>query len=374
MVNYYEILQIPSDATDAIIKKSFKQLILKHHPDKGGDTDKFHALKDAYETLKDPVKRRNYNITLMGLPLATDTRNGVNNAGNVSNVSNVSNVNLHLISPNIHIDVDLTLEDIVSNKIYVLTPQRIVPCVVCHGTGFSTHHLIDCLLCDGSGKVITIFGEYVWCGHCNGRGVVSCDGRATRKCMTCVGKRYSKKIETHYVPAFHCVMHSLKYPDKKPVMVFYGLGNVLPGKPPGDIVIHFKEIKHELFARDQLNLIYEKYLTLYDALFGLTFDIKIPTPNYTHKTIRITLDAITTLQNTDSSLQGKWFTQVVKGEGLQTPDKTQRGDLVVVFKIIIPDITNTQHKETLKNIFMSTQRRHAKDAPVEHKKLDIHEN
>ena len=157
-------------------------------------------------------------------------------------------------------------------------------------------------------------------------------------------------------------------------MVFYGLGNIVRGRPAGDFIIHFKEAQHNDIKRQQLDLVYEKYLTLYDALFGLTFDIDVPTKNYLYKTIRVSLEPITQL---DSALQGDWFTQVVEGEGLETPDKQQRGDLKIIFKIIVPDIPKQSDRNTLKSLFLSSQRNMpsiGKNGPISKKMLHPNHN
>ncbi len=60
-MNYYDVLGVPTDASEADIKKAFRKLASQHHPDKGGDTDKFQQLQEAYEILSDPDKRHQYD-------------------------------------------------------------------------------------------------------------------------------------------------------------------------------------------------------------------------------------------------------------------------------------------------------------------------
>ena len=65
MINYYEILKVPDFSSFETIKKNYKNLILKSHPDKGGDSDKFKLILEAYELMKDEAKKKEYDNKLM---------------------------------------------------------------------------------------------------------------------------------------------------------------------------------------------------------------------------------------------------------------------------------------------------------------------
>ena len=65
MINYYEILKVPDFSSFEIIKKNYKNLILESHPDKGGDSDKFKLILEAYELMKDEAKKKEYDNKLM---------------------------------------------------------------------------------------------------------------------------------------------------------------------------------------------------------------------------------------------------------------------------------------------------------------------
>ena len=60
-MNYYDVLGVPTDASEDAIKKAFRKLASQHHPDKGGDTTKFQQIQEAYETLSDGNKRQEYD-------------------------------------------------------------------------------------------------------------------------------------------------------------------------------------------------------------------------------------------------------------------------------------------------------------------------
>lgn len=65
MINYYEILQVPNFSNEDTIKSSYKTLMLKHHPDKGGDSTIFQSIKEAYDILKDSDSKKDYDNKLM---------------------------------------------------------------------------------------------------------------------------------------------------------------------------------------------------------------------------------------------------------------------------------------------------------------------
>ena len=65
MINYYEILKVPDYSSYEIIKKNYKNLMLESHPDKGGDSDKFKLIREAYDIMKDEVQKKEYDNKLM---------------------------------------------------------------------------------------------------------------------------------------------------------------------------------------------------------------------------------------------------------------------------------------------------------------------
>ena len=65
MINYYELLQVPNFSNEDTIKSSYKTLMLKHHPDKGGDSSLFQQIKEAYDILKDIESKKDYDNQLM---------------------------------------------------------------------------------------------------------------------------------------------------------------------------------------------------------------------------------------------------------------------------------------------------------------------
>jgi DnaJ family protein A protein 2 len=369
-LNYYEILGISKDASSNDIKKAFKASALTQHPDKGGTVDSFACIQEAYMVLYDPEKRKDYDISHQihinttahhssrsdhmhmypneeeeGLT-STDTDTASSDSPNSPDSPVHQNINYK--SSHIHMTILVTLEDIANRKLFTIQPIRLIPCSICRGSGGVAHKIVDCVLCEGNGVYSTIMGDIMFCGRCRGSGKIVIEA-APISCPKCRGLCYFKKTFTFYVSAYHVVGHSIKYPDKSPVIVFYGQGNHLRNKCCGDLVIHFYEIHNCEYIRSQINISYTKYLTLYDALYGLTFDIT----TIQKKKLRVILDPILNLDD-DKNLEKAWFEQIIPNEGLENPEKNGYGNLNIIFKIIIPNLSNT-NQETLKHIFLSSQ-------------------
>ena len=73
--NLYKELGLKENATQSEIKSSYRRLVKKHHPDTGGEKDKFLAIQDAWETLSDPLKKKQYDLTLFPLQQSSNLRN-----------------------------------------------------------------------------------------------------------------------------------------------------------------------------------------------------------------------------------------------------------------------------------------------------------
>ena len=85
MINYYEILKVPDFSSYEIIKKNYKQLMLESHPDKGGDSDKFKLIREAYDLMKDDVKKKEYDNKLIYFQEMYDRAEEINLQKNVFN-------------------------------------------------------------------------------------------------------------------------------------------------------------------------------------------------------------------------------------------------------------------------------------------------
>ena len=85
MINYYELLKVPDFSTYDTIKKNYKNLMLEYHPDKGGDSEKFKLIREAYDLMKDEIKKKEYDNKLMYFQEIYDRAEEINLEHNVFN-------------------------------------------------------------------------------------------------------------------------------------------------------------------------------------------------------------------------------------------------------------------------------------------------
>lgn len=370
MNNYYEILELPITASIKEIKKAYKKLALKCHPDKGGDTDKFQKIQKAFNVLRDEEKKRLYDVRLN----TTITRNNKlfsheneneesddndsdtkNDSMNDDTKNDNSNDNSKVqkrkkFTANIEMMININLQDIYKHKNFKLNIDRLRCCKVCGGRGYKNFKETNCIVCGGDGIYYSLSNISRWCEHCWGHGKVKIETEQY-ECETCHGKGIVKDDISITISAYHCVYHSLYgNPKLKPRIIYHHEGNHLPFRNPGDLIIELNEEKDENLERDGLDIIFTKYITMYDAIFGLEFDVKHPS----EKVFRISLKKM--LDN-DGMLSKEWFTQRIKGQGITNKTENgndQSGDFVVNFKIIVPEIKSNEDQKALKDVFLSS--------------------
>ena len=85
MINYYELLKVPDFSTYETIKKNYKNLMLEYHPDKGGDSEKFKLIREAFDLMKDEIKKKEYDNKLMYYQEMYDRAEEINLQKNIYN-------------------------------------------------------------------------------------------------------------------------------------------------------------------------------------------------------------------------------------------------------------------------------------------------
>ena len=185
MKNYYDILGVPSSASEEEIKKAFRKLALEHHPDKNnGDDTRFKEINEAYQVLSDPDKRKEYdNPGFRGAAFNMDdlfrTHFNMNFGGFGANRNfSVPGRDINL---NMQISIYEALVGVERNVKFSLQDS----CKKCDGTGFLDRQ--SCKSCSGTGHKEQLIQRYnvhmmttVSCQDCSGRGFVS-----THKCPEC---------------------------------------------------------------------------------------------------------------------------------------------------------------------------------------------
>lgn len=293
--DYYEILGINKDASQEDIKKAYRKLSKKYHPDlnpnnKEEATAKFREVSEAYEVLSDENKRQMYDQ----YGEAAFENNGAGGFSGGFNFSNMGGFNFSDIfesafggsgfgdfggqssyerrkvkGRDLEYRVSLSLEDIVSDKQVNIEYERSGKCDSCSGTGAKGSTLTNCGVCSGRGYTTqvrrTILGtiqQTVTCSTCNGQGKVP-----KEKCSTCMGtgikaEKISKKIT---IPSGV---------EDGTRMILRGYG-AYAGRDSefGDLYIRILVKKHEIFKRDGLNIYITIPLKFTEAVLGTVKEI-----------------------------------------------------------------------------------------------------
>jgi len=269
---FYQLLGLSKNASDNEIRKAYRNLALKHHPDKGGDPNQFKAISEAYEVLSDPDKRRiydvrgEYNPQQHQAPQFHDPLHLFRNLFGSSFSFGGGNRRPQEKCHPIQINVNLTLENIFTGFQYDFTTNVTNTCPQCHGEG------VKCATCNGYGiRTITqMYGPgvirqfQVPCDICQSTGFCNKDHD---KCATCQGNRIlesPKNISITIPPGI----------SEQDVIIMQNIGNQYPGKLPGDIHIRVAMLPHAVFERNENDLIVKRRISLVDALTGFQFPIK----------------------------------------------------------------------------------------------------
>jgi len=358
--DYYEVLGVERSATLDDIKKAYRQLALKYHPDKNpGDSaseESFKEATEAYEVLKDEQKRNSYDRFGHQAPgmgaggggfgfetfdlseaLSAFMRDFGGFGGGLDNLfmggrggsGRRRTVNR---GGNLEVKLPLTLEEIsegVTKKVKIRRWQR---CTTCEGTGAEPGTSpVNCPTCQGAGQVQqvsrSLFGQMVnitTCPACRGEGTVLSD-----PCRACSGSGRVRAQSTLAVkvPPGVATGNYLTLP---------GEGNVgLRGGPPGDVIVFIEEKPHKQFHRVGDDLFRVQPLSFVVATLGGSVDI--PT---IHGTARLKIPPKTQ--------SGKLFR--LRNEGLPHLNGYGKGDLIVEAVVWTPEKIGQKEKKLLEEL------------------------
>jgi molecular chaperone DnaJ len=344
--DYYEVLGVEKSTSPEEIKKAYRKLAVKYHPDKNpGDKaaeEQFKELGEAYEVLNDPQKRATYDQYGHA---AFDRRAGSYNRGGgfhdpfevFREVFGGGGIFEDLFGgarqdptqpqrgDDLRYDMEITFEEAAhgtEKEVTVTKPER---CDVCNGTGAETgSRTKTCPTCGGRGQVISsrgIFSIAQTCAHCQGAGRV-----IEKPCKTCRGlgrRERSSKIKLR-IPAGVDTGSRLRSS---------GNGEAgLRGGPSGDlyVVLHVKT--HDIFQRDGDDLLCEVPVSFVQAALGA----EIPVP---------TLEGPTSLKVPPGTQPGTMFR--LKGKGIKNIQGYGHGDLHVRVNVEVPTHLSAQQKAKL---------------------------
>ncbi len=259
-MSLYEKLGIPKEASKDDIKKAFRKLSLEHHPDKGGDEEKFKEISNAYDVLSDDDKRKNYDMT------GGETRQqfnpfqqGFNPFQFMFNQRNKRQEAMRKLDDSIY-TIEIPLEEVFFGKTRKM--------LVTTNTKCSCTEI--CSKCNGNGKIQIVrqFGAMIQsmetnCDMCLSKGYV------IKGCDLC-NKTGVIKNKEHY--EVNVPIGCIDGYEKR--IVGKGQQPFKPSEIPGDLVFKIKVLEHPLFKRRGNDLLYETKITFVDSICGC--EIKIP--------------------------------------------------------------------------------------------------
>ena len=279
MEDYYKILGVQDNADQDTIKKAYRSLAKKFHPDKNkdeGSEDRFKKITEAYENIGDPEKRIQYDRKKNMKDHFFGGFNNFNQDWNFKDpFADHYNPGFTQDPKGAHISITLkvTLKDILSGVEKKIKLKRNKKCVPCKSTGAeSGTSFQNCLGCNGSGYVtinktsgFVNINSVTTCNSCNGSGKVILE-----YCMSCLGRGLVSEddIIDINIPGGSSDGMQFVVANKG----HDGKGNGIPG----DLYVRINEIPDERFVRKGTDLIASKQITFIDAVLGTNIDVEMP--------------------------------------------------------------------------------------------------
>jgi DnaJ-class molecular chaperone len=330
--NYYTILGISKNASQEEIKKSYRKLALKHHPDKNpNDEDKFKKISEAYSVLSDPEQRKKYDMG--GIDFSRIFQQGGMNPFDMFN--SMFNQRQSSSQPKKNRDyimnLNITLKQIAQNKKLKISYERKSKCIDCNGTCLKKgYSLKKCNICDGKGTIkenvrlgpLNLQKDIV-CGYCKGKCTVF---PSKSKCEKCNGNGIIISQKQVVINTIEC------YENK--FLKFLNFGDFfIDTKSYSDLIIKMNITNVEPYTLDNNNLILHMNISLKDSIFGNTWTICHPTGEI------FDIDNLKVAKFLDPTK-----TYILKNKGIKGQKTT--GDLIIYFQII----DYTVEKNVLNNI------------------------
>ena len=362
--DYYEVLGVNKNATDEELKKAYRKLAKKYHPDANPDNKeeaeaKFKEVNEAYENLSDPQKRRMYDQFGHDGPqgfgggqgpfgqggyysYSSSGFNGFDDFGDLGDIfssffgggfggkSSSRKQNGPRKGADLNLRMEITFEQAFLGVEKEITVTRNETCDNCHGTGAKPGTSVTkCTMCNGTGQVTqvqnTILGQMQTrrtCTACHGTGEIIkepceiCHGRGT------VRKQPRIKVK---IPAGI---------DDNQTVVLRGEGE--PGEkggPKGDLYITVRIRKHNIFTRNGNNVMCEVPITITQATLGA--DLEIPMVDGTKVEYKIP----------DGTQTGTKF--VIRNKGFKSVNSSSLGDFIFIVKVQTPKKLTKEQRDLL---------------------------
>lgn len=357
--DFYEVLGVSKSASESEIKKAYRQMALKYHPDKNPDDkeaeEKFKEAAEAYEVLSNPEKKARYD------QYGHAGMGGAGNGGYGGGGMNMDDIFSQFgdifggggnpfesffgggggrgrsrtvnRGSNLRIKVKLTLEEVLNGVEKKIKVNKAISCNTCGGSGAQagSGSFNTCGTCKGAGQVKRVTSSFLGqmqtittCPTCNGEGQT-----IVNKCKACSGSgtQQSEEVISIQIPAGVAEGMQLNVQGK---------GNAAErGGIPGDLLVIIEEVEHPHLVRDGDHLMHDLYITFIDATLGTS--VEIPTLDGKAK-IKI-----------DAGTQGGKVLRL-KGKGLPSVNSHYKGDLLVNINVWTPQQLSSEEKKALEKL------------------------
>jgi molecular chaperone DnaJ len=366
--DYYETLGVPKSATADEVKKAYRRLARKHHPDAGGSEEKFKEVGEAYEVLSDKEKRAQYDQ--YGAYFGGNVPPGGGGQGGPAgwpggapgpggfSYTNVDMGDLGDLFGNLFgggtpggptvggptqtraaaqrgrdltYEVSLTFAEALKGVSTKVDVQRTESCPTCHGSGAAPGTSpTTCPVCQGSGHVAQGQGVFSFsrpCPRCGGSGKI-----IETPCSTCRGKGQVVRAKpvTVQIPAGVTDGGKIRFKGKGE--------SGISGGPAGDLYVITRIKPHPYFTREGADVALELPVTVAEAALGA--QLEIPTPSGRVK-----------LKIAPGTQDGKVYK--LPGKGAARLKGSGTGDMKVRVKVVVPEELNAEQKELLKRFASS---------------------
>ncbi|MCX6807281.1 MAG: molecular chaperone DnaJ [Patescibacteria group bacterium] len=358
--DYYELLGIKKGASEAEIKKAYRQMAQKYHPDKGGDGEKFKEINEAYETLGDAQKRASYDQfghagSNFGGGRSSGPTHGFGQGGFDFSGANFDFSNLGdifggfgdvfggrqeytsraQVGNDIETEIEITFQEMAFGVEKKIRLEKLNKCKECDGTGAEDGKTVNCVRCDGRGRIEvvqnTILGRIATasvCPDCSGLGKT-----AKHSCLKCHGAGRKKEVEEIKVKIPAGIEDGQR-------LRLRGRGEAgAKGAVDGDLYLRIRVHSDPHFRRDgKKDIRTSNSIDIVTAVLGGTLDIATLNGN---KTVKIPA----------GTQPGKIL--VLKGEGVKPEGAVFAGDHLIEIEIHVPEKLSSDEKrlwEELRNL------------------------
>ncbi|MCG8379638.1 MAG: molecular chaperone DnaJ [Proteobacteria bacterium] len=362
--DYYDVLGVSKNADEAELKKAYRRLAMKYHPDRNeGDAkaeEKFKEAKEAYDVLSDGQKRAAYDqFGHAGVDTSAAGAGGFGQGagfgdifdsvfGDIFGAGGGRGGSRVYRGADLRYNLELSLEDAVSGTTVKIRIPKMVECGTCKGSGAKKGSSpVNCPTCDGHGQVRMqqgFFSVQQTCPQCRGQGKIIND-----PCNTCRGQGRVRDNKTISVKVPEGV-------DNGDRIRLSGEGEAGENHgPAGDLYVHISVKDHPIFVREGTDLYCDVPISFATAALG--GELEVPT-----------LDGKVKLKIPPETQSGKLFR--LRSKGVRSVRSSSKGDLLCRVMVETPVKLNSKQKELLKQLEESMKSAGNKHSPQASSWLD----